>query len=176
LAVTHTLPAALLALLLAAGAAPVRAGELEVVPCGREDWAGRLSLELGLRYFFGGEDTTQAVFGLEGRFWLFGPLSGAVSVDAGALGDPDLSVQAGLRLRVLRTCQLELALDARGGVWLQLAPSPVDVRGMFAAALEVMHDLGQEFMIAARLGGGMVVRDDRGGFLEAVLLLGYRFF
>jgi len=176
LAVPRTLPAALLWLALLGGSAPARASELEVVPCGRDDWAGRLSLEMGLRYFFGGEDTSQAIFGLEGRFLLYGPLSGAVSVDVGALGEPDLSLQAGLRWLVLRTCVLELALDARGGVWLQLTPSPVDTRGMFAAALEVLHDLGQEFMIAARLGGGMVVRDDRGGFLEAVLLLGYRFY
>ncbi len=157
--------------------APAAGVELEEVSCGQDGWSGRLAAELGLRYFFGGEDTTQAVFGLEGRFALVGPLTGGLGVVAGVLGAPDLSIQAGLRLLVLRTCQVELALDARGGVWLQLAAdAPVDARGVFAGALEVLHDLGPGFMISARLGGGMVVRDDRGGFLEAVLLLGYRFF
>jgi hypothetical protein len=149
--------------------------EMELVRCGSDDWRMRLAAGLGPRLYLE-HDRIQFAFGTDLWLRLVGPLALGVGVDAGVIEHTELVTALALRLHLLRSCKLELAAEARGGVWFAPGRDAVDPSGTFSLGLALAHDLGERFYVVGRLGGGMVVRSSRGGFMELSIDVGLRLF
>lgn len=163
-----------LLLLSLLGPAAARA-EMELVRCGDDQWRMRLAAGLGPRLYLEHE-RIQFAFGSDLWLRLVGPLAVGVGVDAGVIEHTEVLTTLALRLHLLRSCKLELAAEARGGVWFAPGRTGVDPSGAFALGLVLAHDLGEHCYVAGRLGGGMVVRSGRGGFMELSIDVGLRLF
>ena len=147
------------------------ARELELVPCGRDDWGFRANLFLGPQYFNQAEDLVQFSFGAEGRMRVAGPLALGLSVGLGVIETTGFAAQASLRLHLFRFCNLEVAGDARAGIWMDVEQAS-DPRLVAGGGLELMHDLGERFFIGLRAGGGYLAHDAQGAFIDLGILLG----
>lgn len=145
---------------------------LEESKCGRDDWAARLGLFLGPQYFLEEENLVQFSFGAEGHITVSGPLSVGVSAGMGVIADTTALAAAGLRLHLLRRCELSLALDVRGGVGILVSGDQTDVQPLVLGGLELVHDLGEMFCILVRTNAGYQGGDQRGWLLDLVVGLG----
>lgn len=152
-----------------------RAQDLELVPCGRDDWRIRADAFLGPQYFTQAQDLIQFGFGVEGRVRLWGPLALGVSSGLGLIETTGFSAQASLRLHLARFCNMELALDARAGLWFDVEEAS-DLRLLASGAMELMHDLAGRYFIGLRAGGGYLAHDDFGGFIDLAIVLGVNWF
>lgn len=171
----HSLAAGLLLAGLgcqAASAGPDWTPGVEESKCGRDDWAARLGLFLGPQYFLEEENLVQFSFGAEGHISLLGPLSVGVSAGMGVIADTTMLTTAGLRLQLVRRCELSLALDVRGGASILVSGDEANVQPLVLGGLELVHDLGGMFCILVRTNAGYQGGDQRGWLLDLVVGLG----
>ena len=100
-----------------------------------------------------------------------GPLALWLSFGLGVIESTGFAAQASLRLHLLRFCNLEVAADARAGLWMDVDQAS-DPRLVAGGGLELMHDLGERFFIGLRVGGGYLAHDAQGVFIDLGILLG----
>lgn len=168
-------------LLVVVAGSPCTAGTGDWTPgldaprCRPEDWSMRLGLLLGPQYYLEKKDQVQFSFGLEGRVRLAGPWSAGVITRVGVIADNTLTAAGTIRLRILRTCLLSLALDLRAGALVWLAGDEQGAAPLLGGGLELTHDLGDAFMIFVRATTGYVFRPSRGMMLDLVVGLGAQF-
>ncbi|MBN2498348.1 MAG: hypothetical protein JXR96_27405 [Deltaproteobacteria bacterium] len=163
----------LIAAVLSAG--PIQAEEAEMSACGSDEWLGRVDLFLGPQYYIRAEDQVQFSLGAEGSLRLFGPVAMGLSSSVGLILDVTVTAEAFVRLHLYRSCKLELALEGRGGIWLDASHDASEIAGVFSGGLELVHDLEGPFFILGRVSGGYVAQDAQGAFIDLVLGLGLVF-
>jgi hypothetical protein len=145
---------------------------LELKVCGTNDWPGRVGVFLGSQYFGRSNDKMQFNFGAEGNLRLVGPLSAGLAFNAGFISETTLTAQAGLRLDLVRSCVLSLALDVRSGATFWLPGDNQGVEPIVSGGLELVHDLGETFYIQLRVSSGYLFKEEWGWFIDFVLGLG----
>jgi hypothetical protein len=145
---------------------------LQETKCGRDDWAARLGLFLGPQYFLEEENLVQFSFGAEGHLALSGPLSAGVSAGVGVIAQTTVLTTAGLRMHLIRSCELSLALDVRGGAGFRVSGDGTSVQPLVLGGLELAHDLGEMFCILVRTNAGYQGGEKRGWLLDLVVGLG----
>jgi len=145
---------------------------LELKVCGTNDWPGRVGIFLGSQYFGRSDDKMQFTVGAEGNLRIAGPLSAGLAFNAGFISDTSLTIQAGLRLDLARTCVLSLALDVRSGATFWLPGESQGVEPIVSGGLELVHDLGETYYIQLRVSSGYLFREEWGWFIDFMLGLG----
>lgn len=137
------------------------------------EWASRIGAFLGPQYYLQHDQQVQFSFGAEGHLRAVGPLAVGVSLGMGVIADTTCTGLAGLRLHLVQFRKLSLGLDLRGGATFWLSGEDSRVEPQIQGGLELVHDLGESFLILLRAGIGWVPGEDRGALADLAVGLGF---